>query len=135
MGLADRKEEPIAVFSKGMIQRLAIAQALINDPELLVLDEPTEGLDLAGRRLVREVIAERRRRQLTVLLVSHVPGEVEQLCDRLGVIVGGRLVFAGPVAELRRDPKTGAACSLENALDRLYQKSPSPQAPVKQAPG
>jgi ABC-2 type transport system ATP-binding protein len=121
VGLADRGQEPIATFSKGMIQRLALAQALINDPELLVLDEPSEGLDLEGRRLVREVIAERRGRNLTVLLVTHVLGEIEQICDRLGVLVGGRLVYIGSAAELARDPKTGAACPLEQALDRLYQ--------------
>ncbi len=121
VGLADRGNEPIARFSKGMIQRLALAQALLNDPDLLVMDEPSEGLDLSGRRLVREVIAERRQRGLTVLLVSHVLGEVEQVCDRLGVLVGGHLVRSGTVAELARDPQTGAACPLEKALDRLYK--------------
>jgi len=120
VGLADRGHEPIARFSKGMVQRLALAQALLNDPELLVLDEPSEGLDLAGRRLVRDVIAERRKRGFTVLLVSHVLGEVEQVCDRLGVLVGGHLVKSGAVAELARDPKTGARCPLEQALERLY---------------
>ena len=126
VGLADRGREPISRFSKGMIQRLAIAQALLNDPELLVLDEPSEGLDLAGRRLVREVIAERRRRGLTVLLVSHVLGEVEQVCDRVGVLVGGHLVHKGTVADLAKDPKTGASCPLEQALDRLYVASRAP---------
>lgn len=121
VGLADRGEEPIANFSKGMVQRLALAQALMNDPELLVLDEPSEGLDLEGRRLVHDVIAERRRRNLTVLLVTHVVSDVEQACDRLGVLVAGRLVFKGKVAELMRDPKTRAACPLETALHRLYQ--------------
>src|SRR5437868_14141995 len=83
VGLADRCHEPIARFSKGMIQRLALAQALINDPELLVLDEPAEGLDLVGRRLLSEVIQEQRRRGRTVLLVSHVLSEVERHCDRV----------------------------------------------------
>lgn len=119
VGLADRKEEPIATFSKGMIQRLAIAQALMNDPELLVLDEPSEGLDLTGRRLVREVIAERRRRQFTVLLVTHLLGEVEQVCDRVGVMVAGRLVFTGTIAELTKTRSEKQ--TLEQALDRLYQ--------------
>lgn len=128
VGLADRGHEPISRFSKGMIQRLAIAQALVNDPELLVLDEPSEGLDLAGRRLIREVIAERRRRGLTVLLVSHVVAEVEQMCDRVGVLAGGHLLYCGPVAELARDAKTGAPCPLEQALDRLYLASPIPSA-------
>jgi ABC-2 type transport system ATP-binding protein len=119
VGLADRRAEPIAGFSKGMIQRLAVAQALLNDPELLVLDEPSEGLDMEGRRLVREVIAERRRRNLTVLLVTHVLSEIEEICDRLAVLVGGRLVFTGTPAELSRDPRTGAFCPLAQSLDRL----------------
>jgi ABC-2 type transport system ATP-binding protein len=131
VGLADRRLDPIACFSKGMVQRLALAQALLNDPELLVLDEPSEGLDLAGRRLVREVIAERRQRGLTVLLVSHVLGEVEQVCDRLGVIVGGGLVFCGTAAELARDPRTGTPCPLEEALERLYSAAP-PGSPAEQ---
>jgi ABC-2 type transport system ATP-binding protein len=124
VGLADRAGEPIAGYSKGMVQRLAVAQALMNDPELMVLDEPSEGLDLAGRRLVLDVIAERRRRKLTVLLVTHVVSDLEQVCDRLAVLVAGRLAFTGTVAELRRDPKAAAARPLEQALDRLYQTPP-----------
>jgi ABC-2 type transport system ATP-binding protein len=128
VGLADRGHEPISCFSKGMVQRLAIAQALLNDPELLVLDEPSEGLDLAGRRLIRDVITERRRRGFTVLLVSHVVGEVERVCDRVGVLVGGHLVYSGTVADLALDPKTGAPCPIEQALDRLYFPSAIPSA-------
>jgi ABC-2 type transport system ATP-binding protein len=128
VGLADRGREPISRFSKGMVQRLAIAQALLNDPEFLVLDEPSEGLDLAGRRLIRDVIAERRRRGFTVLLVSHVLGDVEQICDRVGVLAGGRLLYSGTVADLARDPNTGTSCPLEQALDRLYLASPIPSA-------
>src|SRR5262245_22474555 len=70
VGLADRADEPISRFSKGMVQRLGLAQALLNDPDLLVLDEPTEGLDLVGRSLLREVIADRKAKKKTVLLVS-----------------------------------------------------------------
>ncbi len=128
VGLADRGHEPISCFSKGMVQRLAIAQALLNDPELLVLDEPSEGLDLPGRRLVRDVIRERRQRGFTVLLVSHVVSEVEQVCDRVGVLVGGHLVYSGTVADLARDHRTGAPCPIEQALDRLYFPSPVPSA-------
>lgn len=121
VGLADRGKEPIAGFSKGMVQRLAVAQALMNDPELLVLDEPSEGLDPAGRALVRDVIAERRRRNFTVLLVTHVLGDLEQTCDRLGVLAGGKVVFLGTPGELMRDPSTG---TLESALTRLYGTVP-----------
>lgn len=124
VGLGDRSQEPIARFSKGMVQRLAVAQALINDPELLVLDEPNEGLDLEGRQLVREVVNEQRRQGRTVLLVSHVLSEVEQLCDRIGVLQSGRLVHLGPLADLLRDPVSGASRSLEQALQQLYASPP-----------
>jgi ABC-2 type transport system ATP-binding protein len=121
VGLADRAREPIACFSKGMVQRLGLAQALINDPELLVLDEPTEGLDLVGRQLLRSVMAEQRRRGRSVLLVSHVLTEVEQLCDRVAVLVAGWLAFAGPLAELTRHPATGETRSLEQVLEDIYK--------------
>jgi ABC-2 type transport system ATP-binding protein len=125
VGLADRSREPIARFSKGMVQRLGIAQALINEPDLLVLDEPSEGLDLMGRRLIRELIAEQRQRGGTVLLVSHVLTEVEQVCDRVAVLVGGRLAHLGPLKALVADGVGSAARSLEEALQELYEKSPS----------
>jgi len=121
VGLADRSREPIARFSKGMAQRLGLAQALLNGPDLLVLDEPTEGLDLAGRRLLREVITELRERGRTVLLVSHALTEVEQLCDRVAVLVNGRVVAARPLAELLRDPSSGQQRSLEDAVQPLYE--------------
>jgi ABC-2 type transport system ATP-binding protein len=123
VGLADRAHEPIARFSKGMVQRLALAQALLNDPDLLVLDEPNEGLDLTGRSLVRDVVAEQRRRGQSVLLVSHVLAEVEPVCDRVAVLVAGQLAFCGPVAELTRDPTTGAPRPLEQALRRYYEST------------
>ncbi len=121
VGLADRARDPIRTFSKGMTQRLGVAQALVNDPELLVLDEPNEGLDLAGRQLVAGLIREQRQKGGTVVLVSHVLPEVEQLCDRVAVIVGGRLAFDGTVANLTRGD--GAAPrTLEQALAELYGK-------------
>jgi ABC-2 type transport system ATP-binding protein len=123
VGLADRAHEPIARFSKGMIQRLGLAQALINDPELLVLDEPSEGLDLAGRRTLRDVLAAQRSRGRAVLLVSHVLAEVEQVCDRVGVLVAGRLNYLGPLADLTRDPVSGVPRPLESALQTLYERA------------
>ncbi len=122
VGLADRSREPIARFSKGMLQRLGVAQALVNEPELLVLDEPTEGLDLDGRHLLRDVVAEVKGRGGSVLLVSHVLPEVEQLCDRVAVLVQGRVAHAGPTADLVRDPDTGAKRTLEKALEEVYAK-------------
>jgi ABC-2 type transport system ATP-binding protein len=122
VGLADRAREPIAGFSKGMVQRLAVAQAMINDPDLLVLDEPSEGLDLAGRKVVHDLAAEQRKRGRTVLLVSHVLGEVEQICDRVGVLVAGKLVFLGTLNDLTRDRSKGGTRPLEQALRAVYDK-------------
>lgn len=116
VGLADRAREPIARFSKGMVQRLGFAQALLNDPDLLVLDEPTEGLDLFGRQLLRDVVRERAAAGKTVLMVSHALSEVEDLCPRAAVLVEGKLVYEGAVADLKRDR------ALEAALHDLYSK-------------
>jgi ABC-2 type transport system ATP-binding protein len=120
VGLADRADDGIWQYSKGMVQRLGLAQALLNDPELLVLDEPTEGLDLNGRRLLRDVIDQQRKKARTVLLVSHVLSEVEQLCDRVAVICKGQIVFQGKVSELTKT-SDGQTRSLESALAELYE--------------
>jgi ABC-2 type transport system ATP-binding protein len=125
VGLADRSREPISRFSKGMVQRLALAQALLNEPDLLVLDEPTEGLDLEARRLLRSLIVERRRLGKSVLLVSHVLSEAEQLCDRIGVIQMGRLSRLEPLDSLIRNGTGGAPRSLEQVLQEIYEKPQS----------
>ena len=92
VGLGAQHNKPIRSFSKGMMQRVGLAQAIVNDPEILFLDEPTSGLDPAGRKLVREVIVEQRSRGATVFLNSHLLGEVEQSCDRVAFIRDGRIV-------------------------------------------
>jgi ABC-2 type transport system ATP-binding protein len=122
VGLADRSREPIARFSKGMIQRLGVAQALINEPDLLVLDEPTEGLDLDGRHLLRDVVREVKARGGSVLLVSHVLPEVEQVCDRVVVLVKGRVVHTGPTADLLWDTVKETKRPLEKALEEVYAR-------------
>jgi ABC-2 type transport system ATP-binding protein len=121
VGLADRRSEPISRFSKGMVQRLGLAQALINEPDLLILDEPTEGLDLFGRQLMRQIVRGFKSAGKTVLLVSHVLTEVEELCDQLAVMVSGKLVHTGPLADLLRD-KSGGRRGLEAALQPIYEK-------------
>ena len=123
VGLSDRHREPISQFSKGMVQRLGLAQALLNEPELLILDEPTEGLDLFGRRLLREIIAQQKQKGNTIVIVSHVLSEVEQTCDRIGVVVGGRVVKVANVAELLKDSKTGQMRTLEEVLLPIYSGS------------
>ncbi len=99
--LASRAGDPFQSYSLGMKQRLGVAAALLKDPELLILDEPTNGLDPAGMAEMREFIRRQGNDGRTVLLSSHLMGEIEQVCDRVGVIRRGRLVAEGTVAELR----------------------------------
>jgi len=92
VGLSGHRTKPLRSFSKGMMQRVGLAQAIVNDPEILFLDEPTSGLDPAGRKLVRQVIREQRDRGATVFLNSHLLGEVEKSCDRVALIREGTVV-------------------------------------------
>ena len=92
VGLWPHREKRVRDFSKGMMQRLGLAQALLNEPELIFLDEPTSGLDPAGRKLVRDIIKSQRDRGATVFLNSHLLGEVEATCDRVGFIKDGEVV-------------------------------------------
>ena len=89
-------------FSKGMLQRVGLAQALINDPEIVFLDEPMSGLDPVGRREVRDLIASLRQEGKTVFMCSHILSDIEVLCDRVAILKRGRLAHVGQVDELRR---------------------------------
>lgn len=92
VGLAARAGTKLSAFSKGMLQRVGLAQALLNDPQLVFLDEPTSGLDPLGRRLVRNIINDLRREGTTVFLNSHLLGEIELTCDRVAFIRGGKIL-------------------------------------------
>jgi ABC-2 type transport system ATP-binding protein len=87
-------------FSRGMIQRVGLAQALLNDPELLILDEPTSALDPLGRKQVREIMLRARDGGKTVFISSHLLSELEQICDRLAIVIKGRVARVGTIAEL-----------------------------------
>jgi ABC-2 type transport system ATP-binding protein len=102
VGLADARRRRVEEMSKGMQQRLGLAQALVGRPRLLLLDEPTSALDPAGRRDVRVLLEELRRRGIAVLLNSHLLSEVELVCDRVVIISRGEVVAAGAPAELTR---------------------------------
>src|SRR4051794_28284632 len=102
VGLAESADLPVGSMSKGMQQRLGIAQAMIGSPRLLLLDEPTSALDPAGRRTVRVLLEELRSRGVSVLLNSHLLSEVELVCDRVAIIDHGEAVAAGTPAELSR---------------------------------
>ena len=99
VGLADRRDDRFGRFSLGMKQRLGLAAALLGDPALLVLDEPTNGLDPAGMRDMRALISRLAGQERTILVSSHLLAELEQVCDWLIIIDGGRIQFCGPAAE------------------------------------
>jgi ABC-2 type transport system ATP-binding protein len=102
VGLADARRRKVEAMSKGMQQRLGIAQALVGSPRLLVLDEPTSALDPAGRRTVRVMLEEVRSRGIAVLLNSHLLSEVELVCDRVAILLDGSVVAAGTPDQLAR---------------------------------
>ena len=100
VGLANRSKRPYRTYSTGMKQRLGIASTLLCDPELVILDEPTNGLDPAGQREVRHLIPDLAREGRSVVLVSHLLHEVEQVCDRVAILRQGKLLVEGPVSAL-----------------------------------
>jgi ABC-2 type transport system ATP-binding protein len=100
VGLANDAERKIGGFSKGMRQRLGLSAALLGDPELLVLDEPTDGVDPLGRAEIRRILGEERERGATIFLNSHLLSETERVCDRIGILSGGRLLREGAIEAL-----------------------------------
>jgi ABC-2 type transport system ATP-binding protein len=100
VGLETAKKIQLRKYSKGMLQRVGLAQAILHDPQVVVLDEPMSGLDPLGRREVRDIILELKRDGRTVLFSTHVLSDAEMLCDRVGVIVGGKLRGVGAPREL-----------------------------------
>lgn len=116
VGLADRANTRLAAFSKGMLQRIGLAQALLNDPHLVFLDEPTSGLDPLGRRLVRNIINGLRAEGTAVFLNSHLLSEIELTCDRVAFIRHGQILQVSTLAELAQ----------ENVQVRLRVGNPTP---------
>ncbi len=98
--LSEAADRRIATYSRGMLQRIGLAQALINDPDLLILDEPTGGMDPLGRREIRKIISDLRARGKTVFFSSHELSEVELVCDHVAIIANGRISALGAVSEL-----------------------------------
>jgi ABC-2 type transport system ATP-binding protein len=102
VGLFGRMHYKIRTYSKGMKQRVGIAQALFHDPELIFLDEPTDGVDPLGRRAIRGLLERLRDQGMTIFINSHLLGEVELLCDRVGILQRGQMIREGGVEELTR---------------------------------
>ena len=100
VGLEEARHRRLGGYSKGMLQRIGLAQALVQDPRLLVLDEPTAGVDPAGSRQIRDLILELKERGKSVLLTSHLLEQVQEVCDRVGIMSRGSMVREGKLAEL-----------------------------------
>jgi len=100
VGMKDWADRKVSTYSKGMMQRVGLAQAIVNDPHLVLLDEPTDGVDPVGRREIRDVLIGLRARGKTVFINSHLLGELELVCDRVAILVGGAVARQGTIDEL-----------------------------------
>ena len=105
VGMSAWRDKKISTYSKGMMQRVGLAQALVNDPDLIVLDEPTDGVDPVGRREIRECLVALRDRGKTIMLNSHLLSEVETVCDRVSILVQGNVAMQGTLEELTKDSR------------------------------
>ncbi len=133
VGLTEARTRQLRKFSKGMLQRIGLAQALIHDPELVILDEPMTGLDPVGRKQVRDLILNLRDRGKTVFFSTHILPDVEMICDRVGMVMKGRLQASGRVDDLVRqsthsveivcqDIKTEESPKLRSCATRILQQ-------------
>jgi ABC-2 type transport system ATP-binding protein len=122
VGLGAVAGRPVGTFSKGMARRIGLAQALINDPQVLILDEPTSGLDPLGTRQIKDLIIQLKERGKTILLCSHLLADVEDVCDRISVLYGGKVQTEGRVGDLllQQDKKQITAASInEDTLNSI----------------
>jgi len=131
VGLKAVANRAVGTFSKGMARRIGLAQALINDPDLLILDEPTTGLDPIGTRQIKDLILELAKRGKTILLCSHLLADVEDVCDRIAILYGGRIQAEGRVRELlqQTDKKQITTGAISNTtLEKIKQLVEDEQA-------
>jgi len=129
VGLTKARKRRLGTYSKGMLQRIGLAQALIHEPKLLVLDEPTAGVDPAGSRQIRDLIVDLKRRGITVLLSSHLLAQAQEICDRVGILADGALVREGRLEELIAIENqtelvvANASSGLVNEIESLINRS------------
>jgi ABC-2 type transport system ATP-binding protein len=119
VGLAESSDVPIRRFSKGMVQRVGIAQALVNDPDLVILDEPMSGLDPLGRSDVRDIILSLQRQGKTVLFSTHILSDAEALCDRVAILYRGRLQGVGSLSQILAASTASAELVLDDPSPRV----------------
>ncbi len=103
VGIYEARNKKIRTYSKGMKQRLGFAQAIVNDPDYIFLDEPLEGLDPIGRKEMKLMLEELKGRNKTIFFNSHILADVEAICDQIGIIHKGKLVYSGPVKDFKKD--------------------------------
>ncbi len=120
MELTDAADRKIRTYSKGMKQRLGLAQAILHDPDVIFLDEPTDGVDVVGRVQIRDLLLKLKARGKTIFLNSHLLSEVERLCDRVGILEGGKLVREGRVDDLTK-AQNAYALKIEGALGNSWE--------------
>ena len=118
VGMAHAIDRPVRALSKGMLQRVGLASALVHEPELLILDEPMSGLDPVGRKEVRDLMVEERRAGRTVFFSTHILNDVEMICDRVCILREGKVVVAGKMSDLLGDSDT-REITLEKVSDEL----------------
>ncbi|MCS6799435.1 MAG: ABC transporter ATP-binding protein [Myxococcota bacterium] len=135
VGMSHAIDRPIGKMSKGMTQRIGLAQALLHDPELLILDEPMSGLDPIGRRQVRELLLEERARGKTLLVTSHILSDVEVLCDRVTILHQGAVVASGSLAELLRERERCVEVTVEGLPEELRARLASEVRHVRRRGG
>ena len=117
VGLQDAAARRLSGYSKGMLQRIGLAQALVQRPRLLVLDEPTAGVDPIGSRVIRDIILNLKEQGMTVFLCSHLLEQVQEVCDRVGILYRGNLIAEGSIDELTRDA----------SMQQVLLRAPSPE--------
>ncbi len=122
VGLTRAADQRLRRYSKGMRQRVGLAQALLGEPDLLILDEPMSGLDPLGRRDIRELILELRDAGKTVFFTSHILADAEMICDRVAIILGGRIVQAGYLDELLGEEIQGVDLMVEGIDEALFEE-------------
>lgn len=145
VGMSEWADRPVATYSKGMMQRVGLAQALANDPDLVLLDEPTDGVDPVGRREIRDVLSAVRAQGKTVFINSHMLSELEMICDRVAILLGGMVARQGTMDDLAAAkqryevefiPSNGAIASPKEVIGRALnaQFTHVSQPPVLGAP-
>lgn len=119
VGLTHALDRPIGKFSKGMMQRVGLAQALLHDPDLLILDEPMSGLDPIGRKEVRDILVQERERGKTLVLTSHILSDIEMLCDHVAIVNFGKVTAEGALSTLLKPDVRRVEIELENVHESL----------------